>query len=113
MDSKRSQRNESDYLQAQEMGGKLPLLLVIVTGKGPQKAAYLQRMQQMDLRHVAFRCLWLASEDYPVLLGSSDLGLSLHYSSSGLDLPMKAGFLQTLSSDRTAQLQIIIKADCS
>ncbi|KAK9844422.1 hypothetical protein WJX74_002223 [Apatococcus lobatus] len=67
----------------------LPELVIIVTGKGPQKAMYEQRMRQLDLQHVAFRTAWLEPGDYPLLLGCADLGVCLHTSSSGLDLPMK------------------------
>lgn len=66
-----------------------PPLLFLVTGRGPQRAAYEERMRRMDLRHVAFRTVWLDPGDYPLLLGAADLGVSLHASSSGLDLPMK------------------------
>ena len=88
----------------------LPKLLAIVTGKGPQKEYYmneiLRREEEQDWRWVRCRSLWLEAEDYPILLGriflrrqmngtedgrvgSADLGVCLHSSSSNLDLPMK------------------------
>lgn len=66
-----------------------PRLLFIITGKGPDKDKYEEQMKKLKLRRVAFRTMWLSSEEYPLLLGSADLGVSLHTSSSGLDLPMK------------------------
>lgn len=69
----------------------LPKLLAIVTGKGPMKKQYMEEVGKLQESWKWVRCisLWLEAEDYPVLLGSADLGVSLHSSSSGLDLPMK------------------------
>lgn len=35
--------------------GRYPRILFLVTGRGPQRAAYEERMRGLDLRHVAFR----------------------------------------------------------
>ncbi|XP_052877832.1 UDP-glycosyltransferase TURAN isoform X4 [Gossypium arboreum] len=73
-------------------GGKqylYPRLLFIITGKGPEKEKYEEKIKRLNLKRVAFRTMWLSAEEYPLLLGSADLGVCLHTSSSGLDLPMK------------------------
>lgn len=69
--------------------GPFPGLLIIVTGKGPMREEYEKRIQKLRLKRVAFVTMWVSAKDYPLLLGSADLGVCLHTSSSGLDLPMK------------------------
>ncbi|XP_066432244.1 chitobiosyldiphosphodolichol beta-mannosyltransferase isoform X2 [Eleutherodactylus coqui] len=70
-------------------GSKLPSLVCVITGKGPLKEYYCKLIRELQLENVQICTPWLEAEDYPVLLGSADLGVCLHKSSSGLDLPMK------------------------
>lgn len=71
----------------------LPKILAIITGKGPQKAVFEEKIQQLEaedkLEMAVIKTAWLSFDDYTSLLGAADLGISLHMSSSGVDLPMK------------------------
>jgi len=49
----------------------------------------MKKLASKNLQIFDVRSIWLESDDYPKLLGSADLGVCLHYSSSGFDLPMK------------------------
>ncbi|KAL1933676.1 hypothetical protein VTP01DRAFT_7766 [Rhizomucor pusillus] len=66
-----------------------PKLLFVITGKGPLRQMYEEKISAMQLDRTRIVTAWLAAKDYPLLLGSADLGISLHTSSSGMDLPMK------------------------
>lgn len=78
---------------ARSTHSQLPELLVIITGKGPRKDFYLQQIHRLQkeekLQTVDIKTAWLSLDEYATLLASSDLGVSLHTSSSGIDLPMK------------------------
>lgn len=81
------------YSSMVDANPELPNIIAIITGKGPQRDHYLREIQALTaadkLQHVIVTTAWLSAEDYALLLGSADLGVSLHTSSSGVDLPMK------------------------
>ena len=63
--------------------------VLLITGQGPGRAGFEERLAQSHLTHVAARTLWLSYDDYWALLGAADLGLCMHRSASGVDMPMK------------------------
>ncbi|XP_076169096.1 chitobiosyldiphosphodolichol beta-mannosyltransferase isoform X3 [Ptiloglossa arizonensis] len=67
----------------------LPDLICVITGKGPLKEFYMSIINLKKWKHITIITPWLESEDYPKILACADLGICLHTSSSGLDLPMK------------------------
>ncbi|KAG0187709.1 mannosyltransferase [Apophysomyces sp. BC1034] len=80
-------RAVEEYEKRAEEG--YPNLLFVITGKGPLKSMYEQKISSMKLVKTRIITAWLEAHEYPLLLGSADLGISLHTSSSGMDLPMK------------------------
>jgi beta-1,4-mannosyltransferase len=68
---------------------RFPDLVVLVTGDGERRAEFERRFAGLPARRVQLRARWLEPDDYPRVVGSADLGLCLHRSSSGLDIPMK------------------------
>ena len=64
-------------------------LVVIVTGKGELRRRFEERYATLQLQNVRVATAWLSTKDYCCLLACADVGVSLHASTSGLDLPMK------------------------
>ncbi|OII74057.1 beta-mannosyltransferase [Cryptosporidium ubiquitum] len=79
----------SKQINNNNLSEQLPDIFLIITGKGPDKKLWLEEASKSRMKHVKIRTVFVEADDYPKLLASSDLGVSMHYSSSGLDLPMK------------------------
>lgn len=76
-------------MKREDSFNKFPDIICVVTGKGPMKEFYESKMKNLVFKKIKIRTTWLETSDYPALLGSADLGVCLHTSTSGLDLPMK------------------------
>lgn len=65
-------RAEEIYTQdSSSTVGKLPKLLVVVTGKGPLRDQYMKKISALEEKWKWVRCitLWLDAADYPIFLG--------------------------------------------
>lgn len=81
-----------DRIRGWEASGparRFPDLVILVTGDGTRRAEFERRFAGLPARRIQLRTRWLDPEDYPRIVGSADLGLCLHRSSSGVDIPMK------------------------
>eukprot|EP00826_Nyctotherus_ovalis_P022611 TRINITY_DN1748_c0_g2_i1.p1 TRINITY_DN1748_c0_g2~~TRINITY_DN1748_c0_g2_i1.p1 ORF type:complete len:206 (-),score=40.47 TRINITY_DN1748_c0_g2_i1:231-848(-) len=63
--------------------------VVVLTGRGPLEEHFAEIFAAKKYNKIKVIMKWLEPDDYPRLLGAADLGICFHYSSSGLDLPMK------------------------
>ncbi|MGH7786463.1 MAG: glycosyltransferase family protein, partial [Candidatus Binatia bacterium] len=75
-------------IEARAAPGDAPWLMLL-TGAGAWREHYERRIAARAAGRVHLRTRWLAPADYPAVLAAADLGLCLHRSTSGLDLPMK------------------------
>lgn len=72
-----------------ERGRAFPSVALVLTGDGPMRERYLPRIAAREGRRITVSTGWFSSEDYTTLVGCADLGISVHRSTSGVDLPMK------------------------
>ncbi len=70
-------------------GRAFPDVLVLLTGRGWRRADFEAKAAALPNRRIHARTAWLEPDDYPRVVAAADLGLCLHRSASGLDLPMK------------------------
>jgi beta-1,4-mannosyltransferase len=79
---------------ASSANGGIPIpILAVITGKGEQKKMYEDQVKALEvaglLSGIRIMTAWLSVREYAGLLACADLGISLHKSTSGVDLPMK------------------------
>jgi beta-1,4-mannosyltransferase len=79
--------------EAGDSSRRFPDLVILVTGDGLRRVEFERRFAGLSARRAQLRTRWLDRKDYPRIVGSADVGLCLHRSSSGLDIPMKVADL--------------------
>ena len=64
-------------------------ILVLATGRGALRARFERAAATLPSRRVRLATAWFEADVYPTMVAAADVGLCLHRSTSGLDLPMK------------------------
>jgi len=76
-------------IQLDAMIGTEGTVAIVATGRGPLRTEWERRVATLRLRRVHLRARWIPAAEYPAFLAAADVGVSLHRSASGVDLPMK------------------------
>jgi beta-1,4-mannosyltransferase len=66
-----------------------PPLILFATGRGPRRSAFESAARVRETERLRVVTGWLPDDLYRDLLAVSDVGISAHRSTSGLDIPMK------------------------
>lgn len=100
-ESPRKKRDHSRHLLDQRVSNVATRVVVVITGKGPMKEQFMAEWKESQqpgsptkLRYISLITVWLETGDYPLMVGCADMGICLHTSSSGVDLPMKVRLYQ-------------------
>ena len=64
-------------------------ILVVATGRGTLRERFERAAATLAGRRVRLATAWFEADEYPTRVAAADVGLCLHRSTSGLDLPMK------------------------
>lgn len=66
-------------------------LMLVITGSGERKKIYQELIKEnrYKWKYISVIMKWFKADDYPRMVACADVGICLHYSSSGFDLPMK------------------------
>ncbi len=69
--------------------GAAPHARFVLTGEGERRREIEAELRACSWRRIEVVTAWFPPEEYPAALAGADLGLSLHASASGLDVPIK------------------------
>ena len=64
-------------------------IILIMSGSGPNKKDWSRKFLSQNFKKIKIYFKWFTDEDYPLICGSVDFGISLHNSKSKVDLPIK------------------------
>jgi beta-1,4-mannosyltransferase len=95
-ESPRKKLNHAKRFSDQQVSDVCTRVVVVITGKGPMKEQFMSDWNESQregsptkLNLITLVTVWLEIGDYPLMVGCADMGICLHTSSSGVDLPMK------------------------